>query len=222
MQQKELKEGYYNVEITGVDSATHQGSAKIPPCEVKLIHYIVIGTDIEGTTKIYLTEKLNFVKDKFLESVQARPHMTDWNELVGSTGRAAISTREYQGKDGKTHKAYNEIKAWVKPSQYGKTNKIEYVDEAVEAYKNDSLFKEETKKQEPVDQGLQKTRQQVLTQVLKSLLEGDIEQAVIDLNSIGLNTVKFEDAMREKYVPNAKYYTPDGHPVNPDIDDLPF
>lgn len=226
---RELKEGYYDLTIEKVEEKDGVKYGSLGTCTVMLVTYKVKGCDITNTVKIPVVSPQYFAERNFFTSVGIDPERDDrWNIVEGQPARAYIWTSRYKGRDGKEHIWPNDVKTWVRPAKYASPQKIVYADgtteetrKAIEEGKRYEAQKNASSQQPQSD--LQQTRAKILGLVIKNMLNGDLDQALTDLNSIGLNTVKLEEAMKAKYASKPKteqLITDDGFVI--DTDELPF
>ena len=110
-----LPEGEYNFKVVNFERAWYDGSDKIPPCN-KAIITIKVETpqgDAELKENLFLTTKTEGLLSAFFGSIgqkkKGEPLRMNWGKVIGSTGRAKIGIREYNGN------TYNQVKRWLSP-----------------------------------------------------------------------------------------------------------
>lgn len=110
-----LPEGEYDYKVVNFERAWYEGSDKIPPCN-KAIITIKVETpqgDAELKENLFLTTKTEGLLSAFFGSIgqkkKGEPLRMNWGKVIGSTGRAKIGTREYNGN------TYNQVKRWLSP-----------------------------------------------------------------------------------------------------------
>ncbi len=110
-----LPEGDYNFEITGFERGRHNGSDKLPACNMATVQVKIEAP--EGTAvishKLFLHSKTEGMLCAFFTSIGQRKKgervNMNWNAVVGSVGRCKVGTRVWDGK------TYNEIKKFYEP-----------------------------------------------------------------------------------------------------------
>ncbi len=101
-----LPEGEYAFEVTGMERARFEGSAKLPPCSMAKLTLKIFGGakgDTTVTHRLYLHTKTQGLLGAFFEhrSVQARRDLPPrWNEVVGAKGICKLGIREYTKQSG--------------------------------------------------------------------------------------------------------------------------
>ena len=108
-----LDEGDYEFTVSGLERGQHNGSAKIPPCG-KAILTLQVATP-QGVAEIkenlLLHKSMEWKLSSFFRSIGQKKHgerlVMNWDQVLGSGGRAHIVQREYVGNDGLTKKANN-------------------------------------------------------------------------------------------------------------------
>lgn len=110
-----LPAGDYDFVVTEFERQRHNGSEKLPPCN-KAVVSLKFETP-EGTTTIkhnlFLHTKTEGMLCSFFTGIGQRKKgeklTMNWNNVVGSTGRAKVSVRTYKNKDGE-ERTINDIK----------------------------------------------------------------------------------------------------------------
>ena len=115
-----LPEGDYDFEVVNFERARHTGSDKLPACNKAIIH-IKIETPQGATTikhNLFLHTITEGMLCSFFTGIGQRKKgekvTMNWGKVVGSKGRAKVSTREYTNDEGRTVK-FNEIKKFYEP-----------------------------------------------------------------------------------------------------------
>lgn len=112
-----LPEGEYPFRVESFDREQHNGTEKMPPCNVANLHIVINfnGEDVRIDKKLFLLST-NGQLFAFFRSIGApvlpdgRIKM-DWSKVNGATGRLLISHRKYNGND------YNNIKQFLARGQ---------------------------------------------------------------------------------------------------------
>ena len=107
-----LPEGDYAFEVTGMERARFEGSAKLPPCSMAKLTLKIFGGakgDTTVTDRLYLHTKTQGLLGAFFESIgqckRGETFRPRWNEVVGAghvpPGRAGIhqAERPQRGQD---------------------------------------------------------------------------------------------------------------------------
>lgn len=113
-----LPEGNYNFEVMKVEKQWHDGSDKIPACNMAKIQLKVDGGD-QGFAivfeNLYLYEKMEWKAASFLRSIGLKKHgePMPWNKIPtceGCTGRCKLTQNTYDGKNGRV--TNNQVKTY--------------------------------------------------------------------------------------------------------------
>lgn len=118
-----LPEGDYTFEVTKLERARFQGSAKLPPCAMAILSISVDGGN-KGTAfvthRLYLHTRTEGLLCAFFESIGQRKHgeplRPRWNEVAGSHGKCRLGVHEYTKKDGTPGRS-NEIQRFLPPDE---------------------------------------------------------------------------------------------------------
>jgi len=119
-----ISPGNYPFTVKEMERKIYDGNGKIPngtpyaevKCEV---------TGPEGTTtiseRLYLLKRMQWKLTQFFQSIGqgvviGQPFQPNWSTVVGSTGVAEITVREFNGNDGEKKKS-NNIKNFLKPGE---------------------------------------------------------------------------------------------------------
>ena len=97
-----LPEGDYAFEVTGMERARFEGSAKLPPCSMAKLTLKIFGGakgDTTVTHRLYLHTKTQGLLGAFFESIgqckRGETFRPRWNEIVGARGWCKLGIREY-------------------------------------------------------------------------------------------------------------------------------
>lgn len=110
-----LPEGEYDFKVVNFERAWYDGSDKIPPCNKAIITIKVETPQGEAELKenLFLTTKTEGLLSAFFGSIglkkKGEPLRMNWGKVIGSTGRAKVGTREFNGN------TYNQVKRWLSP-----------------------------------------------------------------------------------------------------------
>lgn len=112
-----LPEGEYPFRVESFDREQHNGTEKMPPCNVANLHIVINfnGEDVRIDKKLFLLST-NGQLFAFFRSIGApvlpdgRIKM-DWSKVNGATGRLLINHRKYNGNE------YNNIKQFLARGQ---------------------------------------------------------------------------------------------------------
>ena len=108
-----LPAGEYDFTVIGFERQRFDGSEKMAPCPMaKLTLEVSNGKD--KTTvfdRLYLSTKAEWRLSGFFGAIGQKKHgerlRMNWQQVIGSRGRAKVGVRTYNGKD------YNEIKSYI-------------------------------------------------------------------------------------------------------------
>ncbi len=117
-----LPEGDYNFEITGFERGRHNGSEKLPPCNMATVQIKIDGA--EGSTtinhKLFLHSKTEGMLCAFFTAIGQRKKgekvSMNWNAVVRSTGRCRVGIRKWKNDKGEELQ-FNEIKKFYEPAE---------------------------------------------------------------------------------------------------------
>lgn len=117
-----LPAGDYDFVVTEFERQRHNGSEKLPPCN-KAVISLKFETP-EGSTTIkhnlFLHTKTEGMLCAFFTGIGQRKKgeklTMNWNEVVGSTGRAKVSVREWTNEKGEKL-TFNDIKKFYEPDE---------------------------------------------------------------------------------------------------------
>ena len=122
-----LPEGEYAFEVTGMERARFEGSAKLPPCSMAKLTLKIFGGakgDATVTHRLYLHTKTQGLLGAFFESIgqckRGETFRPRWNEVVGARGWCKLGIREYTKQSGpnagKTGQS-NEVTRFLPPPE---------------------------------------------------------------------------------------------------------
>ena len=118
-----LPEGEYPFEVTKFERGRHQGSAKLPPCNMAVLTIAIDGGE-KGralvTHRLYCHQRTEGLLCAFFESIGQRRHgeklRPRWNEVAGSRGRCRLGIHDYTNKYGEARQS-NEITRFLPPEE---------------------------------------------------------------------------------------------------------
>ena len=116
-----LPEGEYPFTVTGFDRQNFDGSEKIPPCRMAVLHLAVDGGD-QGVAnvdeRIYLHTSVMWKLSEFFVSIgQLRKDGSvrmNWPAVPGSAGRLKLSVNKYVNKKGE-ERTNNRVEHFLPP-----------------------------------------------------------------------------------------------------------
>lgn len=117
-----LPEGEYPFTVTGFDRQNYDGSEKIPPCRMAVLHLAVDGGD-QGVAnvdeRIYLHTSVMWKLSEFFVSIGQLQKdgsvRMNWPAVPGSTGRLKLSVNKYvSNRDGK-ERTNNRVEHFLPP-----------------------------------------------------------------------------------------------------------
>ena len=116
-----LPEGTYPFRVNSFDREQHNGTDKMPPCNVANVHLVINhnGEDVHIDKKLFLLST-NGQLFAFFRAIGAQTLpdgriKMDWSKVPGATGYVVINHRKYNGNE------YNNIKSFVDPSKQATT-----------------------------------------------------------------------------------------------------
>lgn len=116
-----LPEGTYPFRVDSFEREQHNGTDKMPPCNVANVHLVINhnGEDVHIDKKLFLLST-NGLLYAFFRAIgaQALPDgriKMDWSKVPGATGYVVINHRKFNGNE------YNNIKYFVDPSKQATT-----------------------------------------------------------------------------------------------------
>ena len=118
-----LPEGDYDFEVVEFERARHGGSEKLPPCNKAIVTLKVKSDDGKESLikhNLFLHSKTEGMLCAFFTGIGQRKHgeklKMNWSSVVGSTGKAKVSIRQWTNDNGET-KEFNEIKKFYEPTE---------------------------------------------------------------------------------------------------------
>lgn len=117
-----LAEGDYSFTVESFERARHNGSEKLPACNKAIVYLKVKGRDVESGREgevtirhqLFLHSKTEGMLCAFFTGIGQRKKgermKMNWNLVPGSTGKAKIGIREYNGRK------FNEVKKFYDPA----------------------------------------------------------------------------------------------------------
>ncbi len=108
-----LPSGEYDFTVVDFARQRFEGSEKMSACPVAKLT-LEIASD-KGTVTVFdrlmLNSKMEWKLSSFFGAIGQKRHgeklKMNWNDVIGSTGRAKIKTREYNGRK------YNEVQSYI-------------------------------------------------------------------------------------------------------------
>ena len=95
------------IEVTGMERARFEGSAKLPPCSMAKLTLKIFGGakgDTTVTHRLYLHTKTQGLLGAFFESIgqckRGETFRPRWNEVVGAKGICKLGIHEYTRQSG--------------------------------------------------------------------------------------------------------------------------
>lgn len=110
-----LPEGDYDFEVTGFERARYNGGEKLPACNQAKIKLQITTNDGIATINhnLFLHSKCEGMLSAFFCAIGQKKHgeklKMNWNNVIGSKGRAKIGQKVYNDK------TYNEVKRFYEP-----------------------------------------------------------------------------------------------------------
>lgn len=110
-----LPEGDYVFKVLEFQRARHEGSEKLPPCNKAVITLAIETPEGEAQIRhnLFLHSRTEGMVSAFFIGIGLKKHgeplKMDWPKVIGRTGKAKISVREYNGKQ------YNDVKRFLDP-----------------------------------------------------------------------------------------------------------
>lgn len=108
-----LPEGDYNFTVTNLERGHFPGSAKMEPSHKATVTLRVSTDDGMASvrTDFILNHLVEFKISEFFRSIGTKKRgeklAMNWNNVIGTRGRAHFKPRTYVGNDGKEHQANN-------------------------------------------------------------------------------------------------------------------
>lgn len=102
-----LPDGTYPFKVTGFERRQYDGSSKIPPCKMALVHLAIDGGAL-GTAyideRLYLHSTMEWKLTEFFTAIGLRKKgervAMNWSAVPGATGMCEVNVNKYTTKDG--------------------------------------------------------------------------------------------------------------------------
>ena len=116
-----IPEGDYDFTVTGFERGRHDGSEKLPPCNMAIVTLAVTLPD--GSTanlrhRLFLHSRCEGLLSAFFTGIglkrKGEPLRMNWNAVPGAHGRCKITVRNWKGKNGEDMQS-NDIKKFYDP-----------------------------------------------------------------------------------------------------------
>lgn len=125
-----IPDGDYEFEIVGFERGRHNGSEKLPPCNMATVS-IKINSPEGSTTikhKLFLHSKTEGMLCAFFTGIGQRKKgekvTMNWNAVIGSIGKCQVGRRNWTAQDGK-ELTFNEVKKFYEPAEGAQSKKFE-------------------------------------------------------------------------------------------------
>ena len=108
-----LPDGEYDFRVTAFERQQFDGSEKMAPCPMAMLtlEFPTNGGAAIVRDRLLLNSKMEWKLSSFFGAIGQKKHgarlKMDWSKVVGSTGRAKVGMREYNGRK------YNEVKSYI-------------------------------------------------------------------------------------------------------------
>lgn len=111
-----IPEGDYDFTVTGFERGRHDGSEKLPPCNMAIVSLSITLPDGSSTTlrhRLFLHSRCEGLLSAFFTGIglkrKGEPLRMNWNAVPGAHGRCKITVRSWKGKNGEDMQS-NDIK----------------------------------------------------------------------------------------------------------------
>lgn len=111
-----IPEGDYDFTVTGFERGRHDGSEKLPPCNMAIVSLAVALPDGSTMTlkhRLFLHSRCEGLLSAFFTGIglkrKGEPLRMNWNAVPGAHGRCKITVRSWKGKNGEDMQS-NDIK----------------------------------------------------------------------------------------------------------------
>lgn len=110
-----LPEGDYDFTVKSFERSRHNGSDKMPPCNMAKVTVTVWGQQdkLEITENFFLCNKMEWKLSQFFLSIGLKKHgeplKMNWNEVSGKHGKCHIYVDNFKNKNGEDRQS-NKIK----------------------------------------------------------------------------------------------------------------
>lgn len=126
-----LPEGDYDFTVAKYERARHEGSAKVPPCNMAKVTFTIWGAEdsVEITENFFLCNKFEWKLSALFLALGLKKHgeplKMNWNAITGKKGKCNVYVDNYKNKDGEDRQsnkikklyAYDENVTTVQPAQ---------------------------------------------------------------------------------------------------------
>lgn len=120
-----LPAGEYPFTVTGFDRQNFDGSDKVPPCKMAVLHLAVDGGE-QGVAnvdeRLFLHTTMMWKLSEFFTTIGQLQKdgsvRMNWNAVPGSTGRVKLSVNQYKSKNGED-RTNNRVEHFLPPEQSG-------------------------------------------------------------------------------------------------------
>ena len=109
-----LPDGEYDFRVVAFERQRFEGSEKMAPCPAaKLTLEFTAPSGMTATVfdRLLLNSKMEWKLSSFFGAIGQKRHgeklKMDWNQVIGSTGRAKVGSREHNGRK------YNEVRSYI-------------------------------------------------------------------------------------------------------------
>lgn len=115
-----LPEGDYMFTVVGFERGHHEGSAKVPPCNMAILRLEVDGPDgpAKSVRRLYLCKNLERMLSDFFRCIGQKQRGTrltmNWDKVPGARGKAHFAPREHNGRK------YNDLTYFIDAPDLGK------------------------------------------------------------------------------------------------------
>ena len=117
-----IPEGDYDFTVTGFERGRHDGSEKLPPCNMAIVSLAVALPDGSTMTlkhRLFLHSRCEGLLSAFFTGIglkrKGEPLRMNWNAVPGAHGRCKITVRSWKGKNGEDMQS-NDIKKFYDPA----------------------------------------------------------------------------------------------------------
>lgn len=118
-----LRAGTYPFTVQNFERQNYDGTGKIPPCKMAVLHISVDGGD-QGTAmideRLYLHSSMMWKLSEFFTAIgQLQKDGTarmNWNAVPGATGQVKISVNQYKNRNGED-RTNNRVEHFLPPDQ---------------------------------------------------------------------------------------------------------
>ena len=119
--ERELGWDDYDFTVTGFERGRHEGSEKLPPCNMAIVTLAVTlpdGSPANLRHRLFLHTRCEGLLSAFFTGIglkrKGEPLRMNWNAVPGARGRCKITVRSWKGKNGEDMQS-NDIKKFYDP-----------------------------------------------------------------------------------------------------------